>query len=87
MNCSKKLLFCHHINRNCLTLVGDLRGQTNQHLHSMEDKMRQLRSEVQAYMNSINYDVNGLLDFKNKTNKSIKINFDSWIKEELRLGF
>ena len=36
---------------------------------------------------SINYDVNGLLDFKNKTNKSIKINFDSWIKEELRLGF
>lgn len=46
--------------------------------------MRQLRTEVHAYMNSLNYDVNGLLEFKNKTATTVKVKFDKWLREELR---
>jgi len=46
--------------------------------------MRQLRTEVHTYMNSLNFDVNGLLDFKNNTATTVRLKFDEWLKEELR---
>ena len=35
-----------------------------------EDQMSKLRTEVGANLNSLNYDISGLLQFKNKSGKS-----------------
>ena len=35
-------------------------------------------------MNSLNYDLNGLLAFKNETDTTVEKNFHSWIRDEIR---
>ena len=42
-----------------------------------------LRTEVHAYMNSLNFDINGLLRFKNKTSETVRLQFDEWFREEI----
>ena len=38
-----------------------------------EDQMSKLRTEVGANLNSLNYDISGLLQFKNESGKRITV--------------
>ena len=40
-----------------------------------EDQMSKLRTEVGANLNSLNYDISGLLQFKNESGKSTTLDF------------
>ena len=48
-----------------------MRSEMEKSFIGQEDQMSKLRTEVGANLNSLNYDISGLLQFKNESGKHI----------------
>ena len=50
-----------------------VRSEMEKSFIGQEDQMSKLRTEVGANLNSLNYDISGLLQFKNESGKRITV--------------
>ena len=55
--------------KSCMDMVQGVRNEISSKTTLQEDRFTQLRSEVAAEVSALNFDLHGLLEFKNRSSK------------------
>ena len=53
--------------KSCMDMVQGVRNEISSKTTLQEDRFTQLRSEVAAEVSALNFDIHGLLEFKNQS--------------------
>ena len=55
--------------KSCMDMVQGVRNEISSKTTLQEDRFTQLRSEVAAEVSALNFDIHGLLEFKNRSSR------------------
>ena len=77
--------------KSCMEMVQGVRNEMSTKSTQHEDRYAQLRSEVAAEVSALNFDMHGLLEFKNRSSYSgvgiklrgIKLHFRNFIPSKV----
>jgi len=69
--------------KSCMEMVQGVRTELSSKSNQQEDRFTQLRSEVAAEVSALNFDMHGLLEFKNRSMHDVKTLFDVWVHDTI----
>merc|ERR1711990_311747 len=69
--------------KSCMDMVKSVRSEMEKSFIGQEDQMSKLRTEVGANLNSLNYDISGLLQFKNESADLMKVKVNDWVNDAI----
>jgi len=69
--------------KSCMEMVQGVRTEMSSKSNQQEDRFTQLRSEVAAEVSALNFDMHGLLEFKNRSMHDVKTFFDVWVHDTI----
>ena len=61
--------------KSCMEMVQAVRNDLNAKANDQDNKFTQLRSEVGAEVSALNFDMHGLLEFKNRSSRIMLFSF------------